>query len=331
MKIKRAHSAQTVTEVLHNSHAYNQRKISEGYVEFNFKDERAVSFNKQKKPKFFTFGNLVVSRCEAIMSNEDCFGSLSIPVEIDRYHAIDVNSLADFDVAEYYIATKDRFWRMKILFFSYRNFDLRYLLSSNLLQMLSESAEVSLLTQNDVFANLGSTIELDEIEVIGFDIEKLNELNIIAKLCQIILKVTYSESKRINITAINQRQNIENIMPSFWGKNIIKGILILLSRIASKSRLVRKLFQFVIVNTNKFEYANSLLSSIRPNKVIVFSFGYDLDAIIVSACKRRNIPFLVIPAGIKRRLRVIQSLLRRRLFYGITRCFQKQMSFWIYR
>jgi CMP-N-acetylneuraminic acid synthetase len=54
-----ADSAQTITPVIHNAHAFNQRVLEDGLVHFRFLEERRAAYNKQRKPKHYTFGNLV--------------------------------------------------------------------------------------------------------------------------------------------------------------------------------------------------------------------------------------------------------------------------------
>lgn len=96
-----ADSAQTVTEVFHNAHAFNQRVIDGSGVRFRFPEERRRAFNKQLKPKYYLFGNLVVSRSRALLSGKDCFGDRSVPVEIPRACALDVDTQDDLDYASY--------------------------------------------------------------------------------------------------------------------------------------------------------------------------------------------------------------------------------------
>ena len=96
-------SAQTVTSVIHNAHALNQRIIEEGRVRFRFVEERRAAYNKQRKPKHFLFGNLVVTRSRALLAGSDCFAEPSIPVEIPRVQALDVDTAEDVGVADYLV------------------------------------------------------------------------------------------------------------------------------------------------------------------------------------------------------------------------------------
>jgi CMP-N,N'-diacetyllegionaminic acid synthase len=99
-----ADSAQTVTAVYHNAHAFNQRVIEDGVVRFRFPEERRAAYNKQRKPHHYVFGNLVVTRARALLDGKDCFGDMSVPVEIARAYALDVDTAEDLDFASYLIA-----------------------------------------------------------------------------------------------------------------------------------------------------------------------------------------------------------------------------------
>lgn len=98
-----ADSAQTVAPIFHNAHAYNQRVIENGRVMFRFAEERKQAYNKQKKPKHYTFGNVVVTRTKALLAGEDCFGRSSVPVEISRAYAFDVDTSEDVMYADYLV------------------------------------------------------------------------------------------------------------------------------------------------------------------------------------------------------------------------------------
>ena len=101
-----ADSAQTIVPVNHNSHAYNQRVVEDGVVRFRFIEERRAAYNKQRKPSHYLFGNVVVSRSASLLAGKDCFGELSVPVEIPRAYALDVDTLDDVAYAEFVIRTK---------------------------------------------------------------------------------------------------------------------------------------------------------------------------------------------------------------------------------
>lgn len=97
----KADSVQTITPVMHNFHAFNQRVVDKGYVQFRLLEERRVAYNKQLKPKHFVFGNLVVTRSRTLLEGRDCFGNLSVPIEISRQYALDVDTREDVDYASF--------------------------------------------------------------------------------------------------------------------------------------------------------------------------------------------------------------------------------------
>jgi len=100
-----ADSAQTVTRATSNSHAYNQRYHDENGSHFLFVDERKTCINKQLKPHFFIHGNVRVMRVSSLMQSKNLFGIKSIPIEISRISATDVDGPEDFLLAESILAS----------------------------------------------------------------------------------------------------------------------------------------------------------------------------------------------------------------------------------
>ena len=98
-----AQSAQTITEFPHIFHAYCQRVIDDGWVRFRFPDERKDFYNKQKKPKHYILGNLIVTRSRTILDGREIYGTKSLPLMIPYPYAIDVDGPYDFDVAQWYL------------------------------------------------------------------------------------------------------------------------------------------------------------------------------------------------------------------------------------
>jgi len=97
---KKANSAQTITTFPHNFHAYNQRVVKEGYVHFRFPRHRKKDWNKQKKPRFYAFGNVVVTKTIALLRTRDVFAIPSIPHNIPFHYALDVDGPDDLVSAE---------------------------------------------------------------------------------------------------------------------------------------------------------------------------------------------------------------------------------------
>ena len=96
----KAMSGQTVTGCPHNHHAFNQRIVKDGYVDFFYKTERTKAYNKQKKPKHYVFGNLIVFRPEAILLHHDFFVTPSVAVTIPEPYAFDLDIAQDILLAE---------------------------------------------------------------------------------------------------------------------------------------------------------------------------------------------------------------------------------------
>ena len=92
-------SVQTIIDVPHNTHWINQRRVStRGTVLFQHPDIRAQMSNKQLKPKSYMFGNLVVTRTEALVYG--CFTMPSGYVLLDyRFRGMDLDTEWDFELA----------------------------------------------------------------------------------------------------------------------------------------------------------------------------------------------------------------------------------------
>lgn len=97
---KQALSGQTVYNVPHNYHAWNQRIVRAGYVEFMYAEERSRAYNKQLKPALSVFGNLVVVKPEALLRNEGFFATPSVALEVTWPYNLDVDSPEDLQLAE---------------------------------------------------------------------------------------------------------------------------------------------------------------------------------------------------------------------------------------
>lgn len=99
----RSMSAQTITPIPHNYHAWNQRATSDGQVSFFYAKERREAYNKQKKPKLFSFGNLVVARAMALANGGDFFHEPSLYSEISWPYNLDVDTSQDLKLAEAFL------------------------------------------------------------------------------------------------------------------------------------------------------------------------------------------------------------------------------------
>jgi CMP-N-acetylneuraminic acid synthetase len=95
-----AQSAQTVTGVPHSMHAFNQREFDGPFVRFRFEAERKLAYNRQRKPVLYGFGNLYVTRSEALLTGEQVYAQPSFAVEIPPEYAVELDSPEDFSAAE---------------------------------------------------------------------------------------------------------------------------------------------------------------------------------------------------------------------------------------
>lgn len=97
-------TAQSITAIAHNFHAYNQRIVEGDEVRFFFDAERRKARNKQSKPKLYRFGNLLAFRAAGVLAGGDCFGRRSAYFVVPEAYAQDVDGPEDFALAEYMIA-----------------------------------------------------------------------------------------------------------------------------------------------------------------------------------------------------------------------------------
>jgi len=100
-----ADSVQTLCTFPHNYHAYNQRVVEAGLVRFRFPAERKACHNKQRKPTFYIFGNLVVTRVRTIRARKDIFGTRSLTRFIANAYAMDVDGYEDLQKAEWLLTS----------------------------------------------------------------------------------------------------------------------------------------------------------------------------------------------------------------------------------
>lgn len=98
-------SVHNVYPVPHNLHSWNQRFVADdGAVQFPFEAERARARNKQQKPKLYAFGNLIVSRAEALLTGKGFYAKPSYAMTILAPYAFDLDQQTDISMAEAMIA-----------------------------------------------------------------------------------------------------------------------------------------------------------------------------------------------------------------------------------
>jgi len=100
---KKFQSLQTITLVAHNDHAYNQRIFENEKVSFKFARQRKLAYNKQLKPKFYKFGNLVMTRTASLISGKGIFANPSKGMPVGMYESVDIDGPNDVDYANWLI------------------------------------------------------------------------------------------------------------------------------------------------------------------------------------------------------------------------------------
>lgn len=100
-------SAQTIATIPHNFHAFNQRLVNDDqWLQFVFHEERLRYYNKQSKPVYYRFGNLVICKSETLLYSNEIFGKRSVPLVIPEEYALDVDGPADLLFANYQLQTQ---------------------------------------------------------------------------------------------------------------------------------------------------------------------------------------------------------------------------------
>lgn len=103
---KKLQTVQTISTFSHNFHAFNQRIFKNNRVKWAFKKQRILAHNKQLKPKYYKFGNLVAIRSMHILNKGDCFGNISSGIVIPRVYSYDLDTYDDISYGEYLINSK---------------------------------------------------------------------------------------------------------------------------------------------------------------------------------------------------------------------------------
>ena len=99
-----ATSVQSITPIAHHAHAINQRRLEDGKIHFVFPELRDGKTGKQSKEPHYALGNFIAVRTRSFLAGDSLFGENSIVgCIVDRYEALDVDTLDDFRQAEIYL------------------------------------------------------------------------------------------------------------------------------------------------------------------------------------------------------------------------------------
>ena len=99
LKTKKFLSAQTISKVPHQFHAYNQRHLdSKSKTFFVFQKERMKMHNKQTKPIFYSYGNLIATDAKKFLKKKNFFLKPSYGHVIERIYSFDLDNSHDLKV-----------------------------------------------------------------------------------------------------------------------------------------------------------------------------------------------------------------------------------------
>jgi CMP-N-acetylneuraminic acid synthetase len=96
-------SVQSIVEVPHHYHAYNQRYLSNNEIRFVYEHEHTVFYNKQLKPKHYALGNIFLIRTKALLEQKTVFAVPTGGFEVPAFSSMDIDTFDDFAMAEAFI------------------------------------------------------------------------------------------------------------------------------------------------------------------------------------------------------------------------------------
>ncbi len=100
-------SVQLITKVSNTNHAFSQRRMNQGAVEFCYPEEREKSYNSQLKPTYYVFAGYIGFRVESLLKYDNIWGKLSIGIIGHPECAIDIDTKEDLKFAEFYLRNKE--------------------------------------------------------------------------------------------------------------------------------------------------------------------------------------------------------------------------------
>ncbi len=100
LKKQKISSAQTIIKVPHQFHAYNQRYFKNNKTRFIFEKERMIMHNKQTKPKFYAYGNLIACKTKMFLKYKNFFIKPSFGYKIPNIYGFDVDNKYDLKIVK---------------------------------------------------------------------------------------------------------------------------------------------------------------------------------------------------------------------------------------
>ena len=99
-------SAQTIIKVPHQFHAYNQRYLKNHKTGFIFEKKRMRMHNKQTKPIFYAYGNLIASKTDQFIKNKNFFLKPSFGLLVENIFGFDVDNKFDLKIVKQLLMKK---------------------------------------------------------------------------------------------------------------------------------------------------------------------------------------------------------------------------------
>jgi len=91
-------SAQTIIKVPHQFHAYNQRYLKKNNTGFIFEKQRKIMHNKQTKPIFYAYGNLIACETKSFLNQKNFFVKPSFGLPISNIYGFDLDNKLDLKI-----------------------------------------------------------------------------------------------------------------------------------------------------------------------------------------------------------------------------------------
>jgi CMP-N-acetylneuraminic acid synthetase len=92
-------SVQSIYKVGNTNHAYSQRIIKDGWMQFAYPEEREECYNSQKKPDHFVFAGYVCFRVSSLLENKSIWGRKSIGIMVEELETFDIDTREDLENA----------------------------------------------------------------------------------------------------------------------------------------------------------------------------------------------------------------------------------------
>ncbi len=106
LKTGKFKSGQTIIKVPHQFHAYNQRYLRNNKTGFIFEKKRMSMHNKQTKPIFYAYGNLIATKTDQFLKYKNFFLKPSFGLRIKNIYGFDVDNKFDLKIVKQILLKK---------------------------------------------------------------------------------------------------------------------------------------------------------------------------------------------------------------------------------